>query len=115
MMTAVDKVKLMDSGTALFPAGSLDDAVEKVRAALSAEGGMLADPAPANLVLDYSDRLYHKVITAHVEATSVSGRYAASFHEGNSATQLGLLLLRFGPARSALLRMQRILRALATD
>lgn len=107
-MIHTDKVKLMDSGTVLFRAGSLDEALSKVRNLLGE--GELEEPAPGLMATDFSDRLYYSVITARVEACSDPGLYAASFQEANAGRFLPL-----PPSRKALARMERIKHILAAE
>ncbi len=107
-MIHTDKVKLMDSGTVLFRAGSLDEALSKVRNLLGE--GELEEPAPGLMAADFSDRLYYSVITTRVEACSDPGWYAASFQEANAGRFLPL-----PPSRKALARMERIKHILAAE
>ena len=104
-MSGIDKVKLMDSGTALFDAASREDALQKLRSALGAgtvteEGG--------TLVLDFSTRRYFQFVRARLEETSLPGRYAASLQTGDSPRLLPLDL----PSKEAVRRTQAILSAL---
>ncbi|MBQ9193128.1 MAG: hypothetical protein IJ156_05355 [Bacteroidales bacterium] len=105
-MTHTDQVKLMDSGTVLFQAGSLEEAVDRVRSLLA--GGTLEEGAGGLLEADFSGIFYYSVITARVEACSMPDTYAASFQEANAGRFLPL-----PPSRKALARMERIKRTLA--
>lgn len=107
-MIHTDKVKLMDSGTVLFRAGSLEEALTRVRDLL--REGEMEEPAPGFLAADFTDRLYYSVITACVEACSEPGLYAASFQEANAGRFLPL-----PPSRKALARMERIKHVLAAE
>ena len=106
-------MKLMDSGTARFPAGGLEDAERRVRAVLSMYGSLEVSPgSPDTMILDMSDSLYNQFITVKLEPTSTEGQWAASFREGNSATWLGLCLLRLGAHGKCHRRMKAILKEL---
>ena len=109
-MGDIAKVKLMDSGTARFRAAGMDDAMRKVRAVLSIYGSVSGEQG--EMVLDCSDTLYNQFITAKLEPTSTEGEWAASFREGNSATTLGRILLRFGALNACHKRMEAILKSL---
>jgi nucleoside diphosphate kinase len=100
-----DKVKLMDSGTVLFRAVNLEDAISKVRNLLTE--GEIEESASGFLAADFSDRLYFSVITVRIEACSDPGIFAASFQEANAGRYLPL-----PPSRKALERMERIKRLL---
>lgn len=100
-----DKVKLMDSGTVLFRASNLEDAVSKVRKLLTE--GEIEESADGFLAADFPDRLYFSVITVRIEACSDPGVFAASFQEANAGRYLPL-----PPSRKALARMERIKRLL---
>lgn len=102
-------VKLMDSGTVLFRASSLEEALERVRTTLS-EGKPRAQEATLWLA-DYSNGLFESIITARVEACSVPGVFAVSFQEGNRCR---FPLYPF-PSRKALRRMERIKRELSSE
>ena len=110
-MGDIAKVKLMDSGTARFPAGGLEDAERRVRAVLSIYGEV-SPGGPGTMILDTSDRLYNQFITVKLEPTSTEGQWAASFREGNSATWLGMCLLRLGAHAKCHRRMRAILKEL---
>jgi hypothetical protein len=110
-MGDITKVKLMDSGTARFPAGGLEDAERRVRAVLSIYGEV-SPGSPGTMILDTSDRLYNQFITVKLEPTSTEGQWAASFREGNSATWLGMCLLRLGAHSKCHKRMRAILKEL---
>jgi len=88
-MIHTDKVKLMDSGTVLFQAGSLEEARAKVKGLLSE--GELVETAPGRYTADFTDLNYFSVITAQVDEMSEAGRYAASFQEGNAARKWPVL------------------------
>lgn len=100
-----DKVKLMDSGTVLFRAVNLEDAISKVRNLLTE--GEIEESASGFLAADFSDRLFFSVITVRIEACSDPGIFAASFQEANAGRYLPL-----PPSRKALARMERIKRLL---
>ena len=100
-----DKVKLMDSGTVLFRAVNLEDAISKVRNLLTE--GEIEESASGFMAADFSDRLYVSVITVRIEACSDPGIFAASFQEANAGRYLPL-----PPSRNALARMERIKRLL---
>ena len=110
-MGDITKVKLMDSGTARFPATGLEDAERKVRAAMSIYGEV-SPGIPGTMTLDMSDSLYNQFITVKLEPSSTEGQWAASFKEGNSATWLGLCLLRLGARSKCHIRMKAILNSL---
>lgn len=107
-MIHTGKVKLMDSGTVLFRAESLEEAVSTVRSLLS--GGEVQETAPGFLEADFSDLFFCSVMTARVEACSAPGTYAASFQEANAGRFLPL-----PPSRKAIGRMERIKRILAEN
>ena len=106
-MIHADKVKLMDSGTVLFRAESLEEAVAAVKRALA--GAELKEYAPGAFLADFSGPFYYSVVRAVVEPMSEEGRYAASFHEGHQ----GRFLLYPFPSKKAWRRMDRIKRNLA--
>ena len=101
-MIHVDKVKLMDSGTVLFRAESLEVAVAKVLQAL--KGAEIEEYAPGAFLADFSDAFFYSVVRAVVEPMSEDGRYAASFQEANRCR---CVLYPF-PSRKAWRRMARI-------
>ena len=101
-MIHVDKVKLMDSGTVLFRAESREAAVAKVLRAL--QGSELKEYAPGAFLADFSDVFFYSVVRAVVEPMSETGRYAASFQEGNRCR---CVLYPF-PSRKAWRRMGSI-------
>ena len=101
-MIHIDKVKLMDSGTVLFRAVSLEDAFAKVRQAL--QGAELEEYAPGAFLADLSGAFFYSVVRAVLEPMSEEGRYAASFQEGNRCR---CALWPF-PSRKAWRRMDRI-------
>lgn len=107
-MSVTDKVKLMDSGTALFSARDAGEAREKVKAALEAGGGCLLDEGGA-MLLDFSTRRYWQCITADVRPTGIQGTFAAEFRAGDGARLLPLDL----PSRAVVRRMEAVLKALA--
>lgn len=101
-MMHIDKVKMMDSGTVLFRAGSLEEAVAKVKQALA--GADLEEYAPGAFLADFSNMLFFSFVRAVVEPMSQEGRYAASFQEGNRCR---CVLYPF-PSHHAWRRMDRI-------
>ena len=107
-MIHADKVKLMDSGTVLFRAESLERALSKVRELLSE--GELEETAEGCLAADFSGPFHYSVITARVEPCSMPDTYAASFQEANAGRFLPL-----PPSRKALSRMERIKQVLAAN
>ena len=109
-MGDINKVKLMDSGTVRFQAGSLEDALRKVRAVLSIYGTVTTEED--RMILDCSDKLYHQFVVSTIEPTSNEGQWAASFREGNAATTLGLVLLRLGALSACHKRMEAIINSL---
>lgn len=106
-MAEIDKVKFLDSGTALFEAAEPEAAIEKVRSVLLQGGGSVERQGEI-LVLDYSTPRFWQFIEARVEATSVPGRYAAAFREGNASKWFRFAL----PSRAARRRMDAIRQAL---
>jgi nucleoside diphosphate kinase len=101
-MKHIDKVKLMDSGTVLFRAGSLEEAVAKVKKALT--GAVLEEYAPGAFLADFSNALFFSIVRAVVEPMSEEGRFAVSFQEGNRCR---CVLYPF-PSHRAWRRMDRI-------
>ena len=97
-----DKVKLMDSGTVLFRAESLEEACSRVRTLLSE--GTCSETAPGAVAAEFSDGLFFSIITAKTEACSTSGIFATSFQEGNRCR---IPFFPF-PSRKAVRRMERI-------
>ena len=108
-MMHIDKVKLMDSGTVLFRAGSLEEAVAKVKKALA--GAELEEYAPGAFLADFSNALFFSIVRAVVEPMSEEGRYAASFQEGNRCR---CILYPF-PSHKAWRRMDRIRQELSAE
>lgn len=101
-MNHLDKVKLMDSGTVLFRADSLENACNGVLNLLS--GSKVEETAAGCYTADYSDRYCYSIIDIRVEPCSESGWYAASFREGNRSR---FPLWPF-PSRKAIKRMESI-------
>ena len=101
-MIHADKVKLMDSGTVLFRAGSQEEAVAKVVLAL--KGAELEEYAPGAFLADFSDAFFYSVVRAVVEPMSEEGRFAASFQE---AHRCRCVFWPF-PSKKAWRRMDRI-------
>ena len=106
-MSQISKVKLMDSGTALFRAGSPEEAQLKLRQALLCGGGKLYEEDSC-LVLDFSSWRYHQFIQARVEETSIPGTWAAVLRTGD-APRLPFDL----PSKKAVSLTKDILRALS--
>lgn len=97
-----DKVKLMDSGTVFFRAGSPEEASAAVRQALA--GAEIEQYAPGAFLADFSGPLFYSVVRAVVEPMSAEGRYAVSFQEANRCR---CPLYPF-PSRQAWRRMESI-------
>lgn len=108
-MIHTDKVKLMDSGTVLFRASGLDEAVAAVKRALA--GAELEEYAPGAFLADFSDAFFYCVVRAVIEPMSEEGRYAASFQE---AHRCRCVLWPF-PSKKAWRRMDRIKAAVAGE
>ena len=108
-MIHTDKVKLMDSGTVLFRAGSQEEAVAAVKRALA--GAELEEYAPGAFLADFSDVFFYSVVRAVVEPMSEEGRYAASFQE---AHRCRCVLWPF-PSKKSWRRMDRIKAAVAGE
>ena len=93
----------MDSGTVLFKAQDIEDAIRIVSEVLLRGGGSVSRDG-SRLTLDYSSPFHTRLIEARVEATSRPGTYAASFREGNCGR-----IIRFAlPSRKAVKRMKEI-------
>lgn len=105
-MSNISKVKLMDSGTALFKADNKDAAKEKLHDVLKAHGGVSEEGG--HLILDFSTWRYWQFIEARLEATSTEGTWAAVLRTGD-APKLPLTL----PSRKAVSLTKDILKALA--
>lgn len=108
-MSGTPKVKLMDSGTALFKAASPEEAVTLVKAALTAGGGSL-EGSGTDWTLDFSTRRHWQVMTARVEPTSLPGTYAAVLRTGDAPRLLPFDL----PSRAAVRRTRDVLAKLTT-
>ena len=80
----METVKLMDSGTSLVDASSLEEAVRLVRKTMEEGKGIITEE-DGKLRLDFSGKLFRRVILARVEETSARDRFAVSFQEGNAA------------------------------
>ena len=106
-MSQINKVKLMDSGTALFKAGSRGEADQKLRAALLKDGGTIYEEDSC-LVLDFSTGRYWQFIQASLEETSIPGTWAAALRTGD-APKLPFDL----PSKKAVSLTRNILKALA--
>lgn len=105
-MSGSHKVKLMDSGTALFKAASMEEATRKLQAALISGGGALTEEGGV-WTLDFSTWRYWQFLEARLEATSLPGTYAAVLRTGD-APRLPFDL----PSRQAVCRTQAILERL---
>ena len=81
-MSNILMVKLMDSGTALFKADSLEAAKAKLSDVLKAYGSV--SEAGGHLVLDFSTWRYHQFIEAILEETSTPGTFAAVLRTGDA-------------------------------
>ena len=106
-MSQISKVKLMDSGTALFKAGSRGEADQKLRAVLLKDGGTICEEDSC-LVLDFSTGRYWQFIQARLEETSIPGTWAAVLRTGD-APKLPFDL----PSKKAVSLTRDILKALA--
>ena len=106
-MSQINKVKLMDSGTALFKAGSRGEADQKLRAALLKDGGTISEEDSC-LVLDFSTGRYWQFIQARLEETSIPGTWAAVLRTGD-APKLPFDL----PSKKAVSLTRDILKALS--
>ena len=106
-MSQINKVKLMDSGTALFKASSRGEAEQKLKAALLADGGTIYEEDSC-LVLDFSTGRYWQFIQARLEDTSIPGTWAAVLRTGD-APKLPFDL----PSKKAVSLTRDILKALS--
>jgi len=107
-MSEISKVKLMDSGTALFKAGSAEEAKDKLSKVLLSEGGTLTEEN-GRLILDFSTARYWQFIEATLEETSIEGTFAAALRTGDAPRLLGFDL----PSQKAVQFTQSVLKALA--
>lgn len=105
-MSNISKVKLMDSGTALFKADNPNAAKERLTNVLKAYGSVSEEGGL--LILDFSTWRYWQFIEARLEATSMEGTFAAVLRTGD-APRLPLDL----PSRKAVSLTKDILKALA--
>ena len=106
-MSQISKVKLMDSGMALFKASSRGEAEQKLKAALLADGGTIYEEDSC-LVLDFSTGRYWQFIQARLEDTSIPGTWAAVLRTGD-APKLPFDL----PSKKAVSLTRDILKALS--
>ncbi len=106
IMCNISKVKLMDSGTALFKAHNMETAREKLTGALGAYGSVSEEGG--HLVLDFSTWRYHQFIEARLEETSTPGTFAAVLRTGDAPK----LPFDF-PSRKAVSTTKDILKALS--
>lgn len=81
-MSNISKVKLMDSGTALFKAEGKEAAMEKLSGVLKARGNVSDEDGI--LVLDFSNWRYWQFIEARLEETSIPGTWAAVLRTGDA-------------------------------
>lgn len=81
-MSNISKVKLMDSGTALFKAEGREAAKEKLSGVLSAHGKVWEEDGL--LVLDFSSWRYWQFLEARLEETSIPGTWAAVLRTGDA-------------------------------
>lgn len=81
-MSNISKVKLMDSGTALFKAEGKEAAKEKLSGVLKARGNVSDEDGI--LVLDFSNWRYWQFIEARLEETSIPGTWAAVLRTGDA-------------------------------
>lgn len=102
-MRGIDKVKLMDSGTAMLRAASMADALSRVRETLLREGGKVEE-VEGETVLDASSPFLWQFVAARIESTAEDGLFAVSFREGNAGRLFPFAL----PSRRAVRRMNRI-------
>ena len=107
-MRGIDKVKLMDSGTAMVHAASEADAAAKVREILLREGNSVEEK-DGEQVMNASSLFFWQFVTARIETTAEDGLYAVSFREGNA----GRIFPFAPPCRRAVKRMNRIRTSLA--
>lgn len=105
-MSDISKVKLMDSGTALFKAAGREEADTRLRSVLLMGGGSLLEE-DGRLVLDFSTRRYWQFIQAKLEETAIPGTWAAVLRTGD-APKLPFDL----PSRQAVQRTKDVLKAL---
>ena len=106
-MPGISSLKFMDSGTALFKAGSKEEALQKLRNALLSGGGSVA-AEDGHLLLDFSTWRYIQAIQATLEETSIPGTWAAVLRTGDTHR------LPFDiPSKQAVRRTADILKALA--
>jgi len=81
-MSNISKVKLMDSGTALFKAEGREAAKEKLSGILKAHGNVSEEDGL--LVLDFSSWRYWQFLEARLEETSIPGTWAAVLRTGDA-------------------------------
>lgn len=81
-MSNISKVKLMDSGIALFKAEGKEAAKEKLSGVLKARGNVSDEDGI--LVLDFSNWRYWQFIEARLEETSIPGTWAAVLRTGDA-------------------------------
>lgn len=98
----------MDSGTALFKAGSRGEACQKLKAVLLKDGGPAVYEEDERVVLDFSTLRYWQFIQARLEETSIPGTWAAVLRTGD-APKLPFDL----PSKKAVSLTKDILKALA--
>lgn len=98
----------MDSGTALFKAGSREEACQKLKAVLLKDGGPAVYEEDERVVLDFSTLRYWQFIQARLEETSIPGTWAAVLRTGD-APKLPFDL----PSKKAVSLTKDILKALA--
>ena len=81
-MSNISKVKLMDSGTALFKAEGREAAKEKLSGILKAHGNVSEEDGL--LVLDFSSWRYWQFLEARLDETSIPGTWAAVLRTGDA-------------------------------
>lgn len=81
-MSNISKVKLMDSGIALFKAEGKEAAKEKLSGVLKARGNVSDEDGIQ--VLDFSNWRYWQFIEARLEETSIPGTWAAVLRTGDA-------------------------------
>lgn len=81
-MSSILKVKLMDSGTALFKADNMEAAKAKLTDVLRTYGNVSGEDS--RLVLDFSTWRYHQFIEARLEETSAPGTWAVALRTGDA-------------------------------